>query len=108
MRKSERRNEMSLETNIAFLHGNIAGLKERIVQLERAVAELQKMWSKFSTYDHPIQPPEEDMPSFNLEDYDIKATPCPTCGGSGFDPNRSTCKTHYVQDVPCPDCKGGK
>lgn len=29
---------------------------------------------------------------------------CSLCHGSGFDPERSTCKTHYVADVPCPKC----
>lgn len=34
-----------------------------------------------------------------------KTKRCKTCGGTGFDPNRSTCLTHYVPDVPCPDCR---
>ena len=35
----------------------------------------------------------------------VKTKRCKTCGGTGFDPNRSTCRTHYVPDVPCPDCR---
>ena len=33
---------------------------------------------------------------------------CKTCGDTGFDPNRSTCREQYIPNVPCPDCQQPK
>ena len=66
-------------------------IKEAIETLERAINS--NSWGVCGTLaDHALVLLRAEMT-------------CKKCGGSGFDPERSTCAEQWMPDVPCPDCQ---